>query len=43
MNTLSIHVWILNEEGEFLITKRTPNKSLPNMWETSGGATLKRR
>ena len=32
---LSVHIWIKNSNGEFLITKRTANKKiLPNMWAT---------
>ncbi len=30
---LCIYAWIMNNNGEFLIIKRTPNKSFPNMWE----------
>lgn len=38
---LVVHVWIKNNNGEFLITKRTPNKShLPNMWETTVGSAI---
>lgn len=35
---LVVHVWLLNSKGEFLLTKRAPNKGFPNAWETSGGA-----
>ncbi len=35
---LSVHVWIQNQKGEFLITKRAPNKGFPNMWEHTGGS-----
>lgn len=35
-----VHVWILNGEGRFLLTKRSPNKGFPNMWETTGGSAL---
>jgi len=31
-------VWLLNSRGEFLITKRAPNKGYPNMWECTGGS-----
>ena len=34
---LVIYVWIENDNGEYLIAQRTPNKSFPNMWETVGG------
>jgi len=38
---LIVHVWIKNSNGEFLITKRTPNKKiLPNMWETTVGSAI---
>ena len=37
---LVVHVWILNSKGEFLISKRTPNKPLPNMWECTGGSAV---
>jgi len=37
---LVVHVWILNSNGEFLISKRTPNKPFPNMWETTGGSAI---
>lgn len=35
-----VHVWLQNSKGEYLITKRTPNKGFPNMWECSGGSAL---
>lgn len=38
---LVVHVWIKNRNGQFLITKRTPNKKiLPNMWETTCGSAI---
>ena len=37
---LVVHVWIQNSNGEFLITKRTPNKGFPNMWEATGGSAV---
>lgn len=37
---LVVHVWIRNSNGEFLITKRSPNKGFPNMWEATGGSAL---
>ncbi len=34
----SVHTWIMNSKGEFLIQKRTPNKkNFPNMWSQTGG------
>ena len=37
---LVVHVWVKNSKGEFLISKRTPNKTYPNMWETTGGSAI---
>lgn len=37
---LCVHIWMQNSRGEFLITKRSPNKGFPNMWETTGGSAL---
>ena len=37
---LVVHVWMLNSEGKFLITKRSPNKGFPNTWESTGGSAL---
>lgn len=37
---LSVSVWIINNKGEFLISKRTPTQIIPNMWETTGGAAI---
>ena len=34
------HVWMRNDKGEWLVSKRTPNKDFPNMWETTGGSAL---
>lgn len=34
----SVHTWIMNSNGEFLIQKRSPNKkTFPNMWSQTGG------
>ena len=35
-----VHVWMRNSKGEYLLTKRSPNKGYPNMWETTGGSAL---
>ena len=35
-----VHIWIQNSVGEFLITKRTPNKKYPNLWECTGGSAI---
>lgn len=37
---LVVHVWLQNSKGEFLLTKRSPNKGFPNMWEATGGSAL---
>lgn len=37
---LCVHVWIKNDRGEWLISKRTPNKSFPLLWECTGGSVL---
>jgi isopentenyldiphosphate isomerase len=34
---LSVTVWIENDKGEYLISKRSPNKPFPNLWECTGG------
>jgi len=34
---LEVCVWIVNDNGEFLISQRSPNKSYPNIWECTGG------
>lgn len=38
---LVVNSWILNDEGEFLITQRASTKSHPLMWECTGGSVLK--
>lgn len=37
---LSVHIWMQNSEGKFLLTKRTANKGFPLMWESTGGSAL---
>jgi len=37
---LVVHVWTQNSHGDFLLTKRSPNKGFPNMWECTGGSAL---
>lgn len=37
---LVVHVWTRNSNGEFLLTKRSPNKGFPHMWEATGGSAL---
>ena len=40
LNKLSVHVWFINSNGEFLLQQRVATaKKLPNMWgQTGGGA-----
>ena len=37
---LCVHVWIQNAAGEYLITQRAPGKSMPGLWECTGGCAL---
>lgn len=38
---LSVHIWIINDNGEILIQQRSSNlKMFPNMWSNTGGASL---
>ncbi|HOP12199.1 MAG TPA: NUDIX domain-containing protein [Oscillospiraceae bacterium] len=37
---LVVHVWVRNSRGEWLISKRTPNKPFAGMWECTGGSAL---
>lgn len=37
---LVVHVWIVDGNGEYLLTKRSTNKSFPGMWECTGGSAL---
>jgi len=34
---LEVYVLIENDNGEYLISQRSPNKTFPNMWECTGG------
>ena len=34
---LEVHVCIMNDKGEYLISQRSPNKTNPNLWECTGG------
>lgn len=39
LNKLSVHVWILNGRGQFLLQQRVPTaKKFPNMWGQTGGS-----
>ncbi len=35
-----VHVWIRNQMGEILVTKRHKNKTYPDLWECPGGSIL---
>ena len=35
-----VHIWIKNDNNEWLISKRTPNKHSPLLWECTGGSAL---
>ncbi len=35
-----VHVWYKNPRGEFLISKRSPNKEYGNLWEPTGGSAI---
>lgn len=37
---LVVHVWIKNKNNQYLISKRTPNKVFPLMWESTGGSAI---
>lgn len=37
---LVVQVWIRNSAGEWLISRRAPDKSMPLKWEPTGGSVL---
>ena len=37
---LVVYIWVMDHDGNFLLTKRSPNKGFPNLWETTGGSAL---
>ena len=37
---LVVFVWLQSSKGEYLISKRAPNKGYPNMWENTGGSAV---
>lgn len=37
---LVVYIWVMDHEGNFLLTRRSPNKGFPNLWETTGGSAL---
>lgn len=38
---LVVNSWIMNNEGKFLISRRSENKTHPLMWEATGGSALR--
>ena len=37
---LVVYIWTKNTEGQFLLTKRAPNKGFGNLWECTGGSAV---
>lgn len=37
---LVVHVWVQNDKGEVLLSKRHPDKHYGNLWEYLGGSVL---
>lgn len=37
---LVVHVWMKNSRGEYLLTRRAPEKGCGGMWESPGGSVL---
>jgi len=37
---LVVNAWVMNDEGKFLISQRSKDKSHPLMWECTGGSAL---
>ena len=37
---LVVYAWLVNSKGEFLITRRAPNKGFPGVWESTGGSAV---
>ena len=35
-----VNVWIRNSKGQYLLTKRTPNKAYGGYWECTGGSVV---
>lgn len=41
LNKLSVHVWIVNDNGEYLLQQRVnTDKKFPNMWGQTGGGAI---
>ena len=37
---LCVSIWIINQQGEFLLSQRHPDKDYPLYWECTGGSVL---
>lgn len=37
---LAVHIWIKSSDNKWLISRRTPNKHFPLLWECTGGSAL---
>ena len=37
---LVVYIWLKNAAGQFLLTKRSPNKGFGNLWECTGGSAV---
>ena len=37
---LSVSVWIVNQQGQYLLSQRHPKKQYPLYWECTGGSVL---
>ena len=37
---LVVSVWVVNSQGEYLMSQRHPNKPYPKYWECTGGSVL---
>lgn len=37
---LVVHIWLRDPQGRFLMTRRSPNKGYPLLWEATGGSAL---
>ena len=37
---ICVEIWVMNSEGNFLVTKRHPDKVAGSLWEFVGGGTL---
>ncbi|MBQ9685925.1 MAG: NUDIX domain-containing protein [Oscillospiraceae bacterium] len=37
---LCVHIWVRTGDGRYLITRRSPNKSMAGRWECTGGSVI---